>query len=542
MAKKVKLPLDMGNDVFVRTLDELKENYNSEKAVESFLDGRLLTWLDDRYYEDEAARVRELSEQGDRDKLAVKLGEIFGVKVETEVDVDVLEIRREKLEKLRKITSDDNILANADSAAFSQEDLGDLLDEGAEVIYLCGGSFRIPLSVENVRYIGVNSPVITIKCRGTIDLSEKGIAIERCTFDEGTKAKLTDSRCDAKLVKKEAPAKASEDVTEMDLNPTVYENVTDVVKVDASAPVTEETNVPNEDIDDDEIYEDEIYDDDDEEEYSDDDIYEDEDEDNSENNVGEGIWYSFASENSIKTNPSTVSLSGLEGWISSGTFINIKEDLSSPLINKIFNVHNSSVIAHKILENLELRLMVSNNMVCLMTNFYNFTNSSRNKDGVMDAISQQSDITQAFISKTKVLPCNKYTIKALGGGSLYEVSDKSRQPFVISGSDIGEIRIYIPLDKWQEFYDRYITPVIIIPDKNNVSEAVFRKLTYECPRTFLIQVSNVIEHIVVDMHKLISDIRSSSDKFPYEIQMLQIPWKCSDMKINGFYNASMVLP
>ncbi len=94
MAKKVKLPLDMGNDVFVRTLDELKENYNSEKAVESFLDGRLLTWLDDRYYEDEAARVRELSEQGDRDKLAVKLGEIFGVKVETEVDIDVLEIRR----------------------------------------------------------------------------------------------------------------------------------------------------------------------------------------------------------------------------------------------------------------------------------------------------------------------------------------------------------------------------------------------------------------------------------------------------------------
>ncbi len=190
MAKKVKLPLDMGNDVFVRTLDELKENYNSEKAVESFLDGRLLTWLDDRYYEDEAARVRELSEQGDKDKLAVKLGEIFGVKVETEVDVDVLKIRREKLEKLRKITSDDNILANADSAAFSQEELDDLLDEDAKVIYLCSGSFRIPMSVKNIRYIGVANPVVSIGGNGEIDLEANGISFEDCEFAADTRGRI----------------------------------------------------------------------------------------------------------------------------------------------------------------------------------------------------------------------------------------------------------------------------------------------------------------------------------------------------------------
>ncbi len=34
MAKKVKFPLDMGNEVYVRTLEELKENYNSEKVTE----------------------------------------------------------------------------------------------------------------------------------------------------------------------------------------------------------------------------------------------------------------------------------------------------------------------------------------------------------------------------------------------------------------------------------------------------------------------------------------------------------------------------
>lgn len=190
MAKKVKFPLDMGNDVFVRTLDELKENYNTEKVTEYFLDGRLLTWLDDRYYEDEAVKVRELSEKSDKNSLAVKLGSIFGIKIEEEVDVEALEIRKEKLEKLRRITSDDNILDNVDSVAFSQEDLGDLLDEETEVIYLCGVKFHIPLGVKNTKYIGVNKPIISIGGNGVIDLEANGISFENCEFAADVKGRL----------------------------------------------------------------------------------------------------------------------------------------------------------------------------------------------------------------------------------------------------------------------------------------------------------------------------------------------------------------
>lgn len=191
MAKKVKFPLDMGNEVYVRTLDELKENYNTEKVTEYFLDGRLLTWLKDRYYEEEAEQVQELAEQGDKDNLAVKLGKIFGAEIKAEeIDVEALEIRREKLEKLRQITADDKILENVDKVAFSQEELGDLLDAEEEVIYLCGEKFRIPLSVKNVRYIGLNNPVVTIGGKGEINLEASGIVFENCEFSDDTKARL----------------------------------------------------------------------------------------------------------------------------------------------------------------------------------------------------------------------------------------------------------------------------------------------------------------------------------------------------------------
>ena len=201
MAKKVKFPLDMGNEVYVRTLEELKENYNSEKVTEYFLDGRLLTWLNDRYFDDEAEQVQELMEQEDKNNLAAKLGKIFGVEIQDDVDVENLEIRREKLEKLRQITADDEVLKNADSVAFSQEELGDLLDNDMKAIYLCGEKFRIPLSVKNVRYIGVNKPVISISGKGEVDLEASGIVFENCEFSDDTKARFTAKEDNIDIVK-----------------------------------------------------------------------------------------------------------------------------------------------------------------------------------------------------------------------------------------------------------------------------------------------------------------------------------------------------
>ncbi len=196
MARKPRIPLDMGNDIMVRTIDELKEHYNAEKVTEYFLNGKLFTWLKDRYYDEEAEQVEKLSEQTNLHNPAAKLGEIFGIEIKESVNVEELETRREKLEKLRAITSDDEILDNVDSVAFSQEDLGDLLDvakkneEKKKIIYLCGDKFRIPLSVKNIKYIGVNNPAVSIGGKGETDLEESGISFEKCDLPEEIKEKI----------------------------------------------------------------------------------------------------------------------------------------------------------------------------------------------------------------------------------------------------------------------------------------------------------------------------------------------------------------
>ncbi len=546
MAKKEKFALEM-RGVEVRTIEELKENYDAKAILEYFYSGKLLTWLNDRYYDEEAEQVEELDKDLPDKELTVKLREIFEVE-----DPETAERRRARLEKLSEFTNDKEFTDNIDLVAFSQEELGELLDDEADTVYLCGESFRIPLSVENVRYIGVNSPVITIKCRGTINLSEKGIAIERCTFDEGTKAKLADNRCDAKLEKKEVPAKSDKDFTEIDPKPTVYEKVVETAHVGASAPVTEETKVSE----DGNSYDDEYYAD--EDEYYDDGAYADDEEENEdedvdtdkkasfcepESDVGEGVWYSTSSENSIRTNPDNVSLTGLNGWMASGTFSDINDELSSQLLCTLYDVPNPMLISSRILENLEKRKRITDsNNISLITNFYNFTTPTRDRTAIFDAISSQSDITQEFISKTKVLPCNKYTIRALGGGSVFEVSDKFRQPFIISGFDIGEVRIYVPIDKWEEFYNKYVTPIIIIPGPDSVSEKTILSMAHGRSRSYLLNFYHIIEHIAIDMNKLISDNGGENSilSSPYHIFMPQVPWKCDDMKIDGFYRTSTV--
>ena len=50
----VKFPLEMKDGVQVRNISELKENFDVEKVVGYFFDGKLKKWLDARWYEDES--------------------------------------------------------------------------------------------------------------------------------------------------------------------------------------------------------------------------------------------------------------------------------------------------------------------------------------------------------------------------------------------------------------------------------------------------------------------------------------------------------
>ena len=137
MARKIKFAMKMRDDVEVRTLSELKEHFDLERVMTYYLDGKLDTWLADRYYDELYDNIQELDR--DAPDLGRRLCELFGVDYEDDaLSVEEIEERNRKISLLKEITDDEEIIENIDSVAFSQEELADLLDEGRTRIYLCG--------------------------------------------------------------------------------------------------------------------------------------------------------------------------------------------------------------------------------------------------------------------------------------------------------------------------------------------------------------------------------------------------------------------
>ena len=144
MARKIKFALKMKDDVEVRNLQELKDNFDLNQVMGYLADGKLETWLADRYYDELADNVSMLDMRAP--DLREKLCRIFGVEYEAEdaLSMEEIEERNRKIEKLRQFTEDEEIIKNVDSVAFSQEELADILDDGKTTVYLCGEDFVIP--------------------------------------------------------------------------------------------------------------------------------------------------------------------------------------------------------------------------------------------------------------------------------------------------------------------------------------------------------------------------------------------------------------
>jgi len=184
MAKKIRFPLEMENGVEVRSMEELRDNFSLAKVLEYFENGKLVTWLRDRYANDVADAVEALEKN--EPELAKKLSGIFDVPYDEKAEEKLKEAeeRAERLKRLKKFTDDEQFWDKVDYVAFEQDELYDLLDEGAETIYLCGDRFSIPLSKPGVRYIGVNNPTAVIDSKAVVDWDDKKISIEGVTFDE----------------------------------------------------------------------------------------------------------------------------------------------------------------------------------------------------------------------------------------------------------------------------------------------------------------------------------------------------------------------
>ena len=139
-------------------------------------------------------------------------------KTKSDISKSIMEVidaltaeKNNKLERLRRITDNPEILSKIDSIALSQEDLYDILENAAQdgreklTVYLLGRRFAVPYNVGNVKYIGLelyiglepgefSRPVLALSsAEKNISLKEKGIAVENCALLAATRDKLSAS-------------------------------------------------------------------------------------------------------------------------------------------------------------------------------------------------------------------------------------------------------------------------------------------------------------------------------------------------------------
>lgn len=172
MAKKIRFPLKM-NETDVRTIEELRANFNLESVLGYFANGKLSTWLKDRYYDNEADAIDELSPTDK--KLSKKICSILKVEYSEEVsDIDIESVKRrnEKIALLKQLDESERLIANVDAVAFNQDDLLDILDTGTEkMIYLCQGDFEVPLTIKDITYVGIDNPSVLLRAYDNVDFS-----------------------------------------------------------------------------------------------------------------------------------------------------------------------------------------------------------------------------------------------------------------------------------------------------------------------------------------------------------------------------------
>lgn len=148
------------SDKAINSLGELRESFNLAEGIESFINGSLVKWLEDNYYEYEAEQLSAL-DINDK-KIKTKICTILKVDYFKALQLTEEEKRAfdERKEEIKKYTSDEEILDKPFQVALNQCELAKLINDGETEIYLCHNDFSIPLKKSGICYIGVDNPNI----------------------------------------------------------------------------------------------------------------------------------------------------------------------------------------------------------------------------------------------------------------------------------------------------------------------------------------------------------------------------------------------
>ena len=229
MAKKIRFPLEMENGVSVRDLDELKDNFSLARVIGYINDGKLITWLQDRYENELAEEVKKINVEAE--DAAKKICELFDVEYDetAEEEVEKAEERKRKLELLKKFPDRMEYAKYIDLVAFDQDDLYDLLDENVNEIYLCGNKFTIPIAKGNIKYVGILDKVtVVINSKEPVDFNSRGIIFENCIFDEKYNNMMAAKK---KNIKMKSPINTENDLKDIDARELIdfYENLMETI-------------------------------------------------------------------------------------------------------------------------------------------------------------------------------------------------------------------------------------------------------------------------------------------------------------------------
>lgn len=185
MAKKIKFPLQMKDGYKVRTMEELRVHSDPESLIAYFLDGKLKSWLKDRYYQEEIDEINKLKSSDDN--LLQSLYDILNINKKND-DMEKFEIddvlrKYNILSKVKQYTDNKEILENIDSIATSQSEFENILKKNVSIVYLLGKKFVLPHCAENIFIKGINNVEIEVNSQEVIDFEKIKVYFENCYFD-----------------------------------------------------------------------------------------------------------------------------------------------------------------------------------------------------------------------------------------------------------------------------------------------------------------------------------------------------------------------
>lgn len=184
MPKKVKFPLEMKNGVKVRSLEEMRCNFDAEDLVRHYISGKLQTWLGDRCYYSELEKINNIRSKENLVNILCDILGIDSLQISTVIDYDEIAEKTNKIQKLKMYTDNPNVIGNVNNVAFCQEEFDKLISNGLSEIYLVNNQYHLILkNVCNIRIVGIGNVVLSVKEFENIDINKSGIAFDNIQFE-----------------------------------------------------------------------------------------------------------------------------------------------------------------------------------------------------------------------------------------------------------------------------------------------------------------------------------------------------------------------